>query len=86
MSPCDEYKKLVKEWQAARSSENYWRPENRSVHDALPEAARENAENFRKQASRLRSEMEQTSRSATFAKIRENWVYPDREPFLFNAG
>ena len=59
MSPCDEYKKLVKEWQAARSSENYWLPENRSVHDALPEAARDNAENFRKQASRLQSEMEQ---------------------------
>ena len=48
MSPCDEYKKLVKEWQTAREQEKYWRPEDQ-----------ERTEAFRKQADGLRSAMEE---------------------------
>lgn len=59
MSPCDEYKKLVKEWQTARGYENYWRPENQNVHGAAPEPAKEHAENFKKQADTLKGAMEQ---------------------------
>jgi hypothetical protein len=46
MSPCDEYKKLVKEWQAARGSE-------KSAQDP------ERAEVFRKQAESLKGAMEE---------------------------
>ena len=46
MSPCDEYKKLVKEWQAARSSEKYAQ-------------AQERVEAFRKLAESLKSAMEE---------------------------
>jgi hypothetical protein len=59
MSPCDEYKRLVKEWQAERSSESYWRPENQNVHGAAPDAAKETAESFRKQAGALQRAMEE---------------------------
>jgi len=52
MSPCDEYKKLVMEWKAARADENYWR------HGA-PEPAKEHAEKFRKQADTLKTAMEE---------------------------
>jgi len=58
MSPCDEYKKLVKEWNTARSNENYWRPENRNVHGKEPVAATEQAETVRKQADSLKRAME----------------------------
>ena len=48
MSPCDEYKKLVKEWQTARGQERYWRPENPDT-----------AEKFREQADNLKTAMEE---------------------------
>jgi hypothetical protein len=63
MSPCDEYKKLLKEWRTARDYENYWRPENRNVHQTAPDRAKEQVEHFREEADNIKRCMEQHVRT-----------------------
>lgn len=48
MSPCEEYKKLVEEWHAARGNERLQRLQNPEI-----------AETFRAQAERLKHAMEE---------------------------